>query len=97
MCIKVTIVPDSQVSQFEEGLKTLPENVTRDDEELVEALCILYDGLRADQKSQIPEESVKKLQDRIFRRYRTSVLFSAGQRPHGFWTNEHALLKNTFA
>ena len=27
--------------------------------------------------------------ERIFRRCRTSILFSAGQRPHGFWTNEH--------
>ena len=36
VCIKVTIVPDTQVSQFEEGLKTLPEEVTRDDEELAD-------------------------------------------------------------
>ena len=62
VCIKVTIVPDTQVSQFEEGLKTLPEDVTRDDEELVEALRTLYDGLRADQKSQIPEEDLKRLE-----------------------------------
>ena len=62
VCIKVTIVPDSQVSQLEEGLKTLPEDVTRDDEELVEALRTLYDGLRTDQKSQIPEEDIRKLE-----------------------------------
>ena len=62
VCIKVTIVPDSQVSQFEEGLKTLPEEVTRDDEELVDALRSMYDGLRTDQKSQIPEEDIRKLE-----------------------------------
>ena len=62
VCIKVTIVPDTQVMAFEEGVKTLPEEVTRDDEELVEALRKMYDDLSADQKSQIPEEDVKKLE-----------------------------------
>ena len=62
VCIKVTIVPDTQVQAFEEGVKTLPEEVTRDDEELVEALRKMYDDLSVDQKSQIPEEDLKKLE-----------------------------------
>ena len=53
VCIKVTIVPDTQVQAVVEGLKTLPEDVKRDDEELVEALRKMYDGLTEDQKSQI--------------------------------------------
>lgn len=36
-------------------------------------------------------------QIRIFRRCRTSILFSAGQRPLSFRTNEHSLLKTSFA
>ena len=62
MCIKVSIVPDSQVQQFEDALGTLPADVTRDDEELVAALRKLYDSLTDDQKKQIPEDDAKKME-----------------------------------
>ena len=61
-CIKVTIVPDSQVEQFEELIKTLPEKVTLENSYLVKALRALYDSLSDDQKKLIPEEDVRKLE-----------------------------------
>ena len=62
-CIKVTIVPDSQVQQFEELIKTLPEKVTLENSDLVKALRALYDSLSDDQKKLIPEGDVNKLTD----------------------------------
>ena len=61
-CIKVTIVPDSQVEQFEELINTLPEKVTLENSYLVKALRALYDSLSDDQKKLIPEEDVRKLE-----------------------------------
>ena len=63
VCIKVTIVPDSQVQAFEEGLKTLPEDVTLEDEDLVKMLRTMYDDLNDGQKKQITADEVKKLTD----------------------------------
>ena len=63
MCIKVTIVPDSQVEQFKELLRTLPENVTLEDENLVKTLRVMYDALTDNQKKLIPAEDVRKLED----------------------------------
>ena len=58
----MTIVPDSQVEQFEELIKTLPEKVTLENSYLVKALRALYDSLSDDQKKLIPEEDVRKLE-----------------------------------
>ena len=60
-CIKVTIVPDSQVEQFKGLISTLPADVGLEDADLVETLRALYDSLTENQKKMIPEEDLKKL------------------------------------
>ena len=63
MCIKVTIIPDSQVEQVMAVISMLPDDVTLEDEELVEAARYMYDLLSENQKTLIPEEAVRKLEE----------------------------------
>jgi hypothetical protein len=63
MCIKVTIIPDSQVEQVMAVISALPDDVTLEDEELVEAARYMYDLLSENQKTLIPEEAVRKLEE----------------------------------